>query len=141
MWKKAKGLIRPLDAPMAGYEKENVVFIARTNFKDGVHPCKFVDNYGCYVSYSGKEYKVDDFEYYAGTVKWVKCSNHQIPNGAIVAGQESDGRKLYIGRTEYQNMLITGKVGTHLARAQNELCKTIKLTTIANVIISQKRQK
>ena len=26
-------------------------------------------------------------------------------------------------------------------RAQNELCKTIKLTTIANVIISQKIQK
>ena len=51
MWKKAKGLIRPLDAPMSGYEKENAVFIARTNFKDGVHPCKFVDNYGCYVSY------------------------------------------------------------------------------------------
>lgn len=116
MWKNAKGVVKPLDATMAGYENENAVFIARTNFKDGVHPCKFVENFGCYVSYGGKEYSVTDFEYYTGSVKWVKCTNHQIPDGAIVAGHESDGKKLYIGRTEYQNMLITGKVGTHLAQ-------------------------
>ena len=100
---------------MAGYEKRDSVFIARTNFKNGVHPCKFVDNYGCYVSYGGKEYHVDEFEYYIGSVKWVKCKNHQIPSNAVLAGTESDGRKLYVGRTTYQDMLITGKVGEHLA--------------------------
>lgn len=93
MWKNAKGVVKPLDATMAGYENENAVFIARTNFKDGVHPCKFVENFGCYVSYGRKEYSVTDFEYYTGSVKWVKCTNHQIPDGAIVAGHESDGKK------------------------------------------------
>ena len=85
MWKKAQGTIRPLDAPMAGYENKNGVFIARTEFEGGIHPCKFVDNFGCYVSYGGKEYGVKDFEYYIGNVKWVKCNNHQIPDGAILA--------------------------------------------------------
>lgn len=122
MWKAinegaSNGVIRPLGSPMAGYEKEKAVFIARAKFKNGVHPCKFVDNYGCYVSYGGVEYKVDkNFEYYIGPVKWVKCSNHTIPSDAILAGQEADGRKLYVGRTTYQGMLITGKVGKHLAR-------------------------
>lgn len=32
MWKNAKGVVKPLDATMAGYENENAVFIARTNF-------------------------------------------------------------------------------------------------------------
>ena len=116
MWKKAQGTIRPLDAPMAGYENKNGVFIARTEFEGGIHPCKFVDNFGCYVSYGGKEYGVKDFEYYIGNVKWVKCNNHQIPDGAILAGREADGKLLYIGRTEYEGMIITGKVGPHLAK-------------------------
>ncbi len=101
---------------MTGYEGDHVVFIAHTNFKYGVHPCKFVYTYGCYVSYGGTEYKVEDFEYYTGTVKWVKCTNHKIPDNSVLAGQKADGRKLYVGRTEYNGMLITGKVGKHLAK-------------------------
>lgn len=116
MWKKSSGKIKPLDAPMAGYEGDCTVFIARTNFKNGVHPCKYAYNYGCYVSYGGTEYSVKDFEYYIGTVKWEKCNNHNIPDNAVLAGQEADGRKLYIGRAEYNGMLITGKVGKHLAK-------------------------
>lgn len=116
MWKESQGMSRPLDSPMAGYEKKDAVFIARTSYQGGIHPCKFVDNNGCFVSYGGKEYKVDKFEYYVGNVKWVKCKNHEIPAGAILAGQEADGRKLYIGRTAHDGCLITGKVGKHLSQ-------------------------
>ena len=85
--------------------------IARTSYQGGIHSCRFVDNHGGYVSYGGKEYKVDKFEYHFGIVKWVKCKNHEITAGEIPAGQEADGRMLYVGRAEYDGCLITGKVG------------------------------
>ena len=114
MWKQSEGMSRPLDSPLAGYEKTTALFIARAPYQNGIHPCKFVDNRGCYVSYGGKEYQVDKFEYYVGNVKWVKCKNHEIPLGAILAGQEADGKMLYVGRAEYDGCLILGKVGKHL---------------------------
>ncbi len=121
MWIKARKGTKPLDAVVAGYEEGITVFIARVAFKSGIHPGKYVfgGNFAdCYVSYGGKEYHItsDEFEYYAGPVKWVKVKGRTIPSNAVEAGRESDGRKLYIGRAKYKDMLITGKVGTHLSR-------------------------
>lgn len=32
MWKNAKGVVKPLDATMAGYENENTVFYCKNKF-------------------------------------------------------------------------------------------------------------
>lgn len=119
MWTKFKAGDNPLDAPMAGYEPKRALFIARTAYANGLHPCKYVfggDFANCYVSYGGQEHESGEFECYTGNVKWVKVQGHNIPDNAIEGGYESDGRKLYIGRAMYQDMLITGKVGRHLSR-------------------------
>ncbi len=53
------------------HRKGRCGFTARTNFKDGIHSCKFVENYVSSASCSDKKYPITEFEYYVGTVRWV----------------------------------------------------------------------
>ncbi len=53
------------------HRKGRCGFTARTNFKDGIHSCKFVENYVSSASCSSEKYPITEFEYYVGTVRWV----------------------------------------------------------------------
>ena len=45
---------------------------------------------------------------------WVRGARGQVPPNAIVGGNESDGRLLYVSRAFYQGSDIPGKTATHL---------------------------
>lgn len=59
---------------------------------------------------SGKEIKVTDYEVYCGGAAWMSASNGNIPNGAIVVGNDSAGNPLFPARANFNNGMHPGKV-------------------------------
>ncbi|KAG9086773.1 hypothetical protein FRC06_002880 [Ceratobasidium sp. 370] len=51
-----------------------------------------------------------------GPVAWVLTHGNQIPKGAFVGGQESDGTPLYIARTFFENGIHPGKVSPNFKK-------------------------
>lgn len=72
MWVKVKNGEVPIGAVVSGYEdnRQLQVFIARTNYKGGTHPCKKVSGRDhAHVSYGDYEYTTKEYEVYTGTGK------------------------------------------------------------------------
>ncbi|CAE6412600.1 unnamed protein product [Rhizoctonia solani] len=51
-----------------------------------------------------------------GPVTWVLTQGNRIPQGAFVAGQESDGTPLYFGRTFFEGGIHPGKVSPNFQK-------------------------
>jgi len=51
-----------------------------------------------------------------GPLTWVLTHGTQIPKGALVGGQESDGTPLYIARTFFEGGIHPGKVGPNFKK-------------------------
>lgn len=123
MWQKSTDVFIALGASVAGYENNAPgvhipipLFIVRANYKGGIHPGKLAYGFGAYIPFGGKEYICREFEVYVGPVKWVRVHGKAIPAGAIQAGEEADGKKLYVARAKFPNGLFVGKAGTHLLK-------------------------
>ncbi|XP_075969631.1 uncharacterized protein LOC142972412 [Anticarsia gemmatalis] len=41
---------------------------------------------------------------------WVKCSNGSMPNGAVPAGVDLDGKEMFVARAHHDNCLVPGKI-------------------------------
>lgn len=52
-----------------------------------------------------------------GSHAWVPASNGSIPQGAVVAGKDSDGTTLYAGRAFYEGDLLPAKISPTLGGA------------------------
>ena len=64
-----------------------------------------------------------------GISTWESASNGAIPDQAVVAGYEADGRLIYVARANYQGGLIPGKIqsgfgGAHIAWGGDEIAVT-----------------
>lgn len=124
MWKKAnKDVFIPMDSPVAGFENgvpgvqgSSPIFIIRSNFRNGVHPGKWVFGNTAWIPYGGEEHHCADFEVYTGPAKWASVKNNNIPANAVVAGQEADGKKLYVARAKFDKGIFVGKAGAHLMK-------------------------
>lgn len=111
------GLVPP-DHPVVGGDDVNgeKIYCGRA-IKDGdVIPGKVVQSHGCcYVAWGGKEHAMENYQVLcnprgASKLVWVDASNGEIPLGALVAGKQSDGTKLYFGRTYHEGSHVVGKV-------------------------------
>ncbi|KAI8846954.1 hypothetical protein BC829DRAFT_418785 [Chytridium lagenaria] len=79
---------------------------------------------GCNIGYGNKEISIKDdkFQVLCGNVnaiKWVEvsgaCSTSSLQNALpIAAGQEKDGRILFLAQTFYNNSVQIGKAGEHI---------------------------
>ena len=49
---------------------------------------------------------------------WVKTTGSNIPEGALRAGYEEDGKPLFIARASMKGVLTPGKCGYHLEGAR-----------------------
>lgn len=103
------------------------VWPIRAKHGDDLIPGKLVgDPVQAYISWSGREIQVTQFEvsfylknylkftnylkvFVNGNVKWVEASNGVNPPKAVVGGGNAI-EILYIGRAFYQGSIITGKV-------------------------------
>lgn len=80
------------------------------------------------ICYAGKEHSVRTYKVCGGcslienvdtnplqvlcehTLKWVPCSNGNVPEGAVPGGETDNGEKLYVGRANIKGALTVGKV-------------------------------
>lgn len=123
MWQKSSDIFIAMDSPVAGFENNAPgvhapipLFIIRANFKGGIHPGKLAYGFGAYIPWGGKEYLCREFEVYVGPVKWLRVRGNAIPPGALQAGEEADGKKLYVARARFPNGVFVGKAGAHLRK-------------------------
>lgn len=42
--------------------------------------------------------------------EWIASANGHVPEGAICAGNQSDGEALFVGRSHYEGSLTPGKI-------------------------------
>ncbi|XP_044252818.1 natterin-3-like, partial [Tribolium madens] len=64
-----------------------------------------------YVSYDGREIKVNDFKILCEKkMCWLPSRDGQVPAGAIPAGKTASGETLYIGRVNMGGVTKVGKV-------------------------------
>ncbi len=95
------------------------LYIARAYYAGGRHIGKVRQEYGAaLIPYGGKEVRVPKYEVYVGRLRWAKAVDGKVPPHAIRAGQEKDGKPLYVARAHYEDGVHIGKVGPHLGCAR-----------------------
>lgn len=113
-WLKASGGSVPQGTVSNGAEANGQkLYVCTAKFAGGYHPGKVRQAFGgCNVPYGGKEHKVS--EYWVITkpnnYTWSAARNDIIPLGAVVGGNETDGKLLFFCRAKYQGGVHGGKV-------------------------------
>ncbi|KAK9765437.1 hypothetical protein K7432_006252 [Basidiobolus ranarum] len=122
-WIPAAGGEIPESAIQGGRENDGKpLYIARTNYRGGVHLGKTAPHLkGIAIGYDGKEISLPTYEVLCGDamkVRWLKGEGGRIPQGWLIleGGRESDGKELFIAKTEFNSGEHIGKVGFHLAK-------------------------
>lgn len=114
-WSRVTNSIIPSNALRAGNEANGTpLYIARANYEGGLHVGK-ANSGEAYIPYGGREVYVQNYEVYTGTGTWIRISNGNFPQNAIVGGREADGTPLYIARAAIEGGIHIGK-----AKASNE---------------------
>ncbi|XP_055914857.1 uncharacterized protein LOC129948065 isoform X2 [Eupeodes corollae] len=71
-----------------------------------IHP-----SHGClYIPYGESEVKLTSYEVLVQPEQWIEATPDCIPRGAIVAGNDSDGDTIYVGRLKHGGDLLPAKV-------------------------------
>ena len=111
-WKKAIGGSIPSGARSNGHGADGTpCWVARASNSGGIQLGKVRPAFGAAnIPYGGKEIKVTDYEVLMEEGRWVKASGGRVPDGAVVAGFEADGKPLFVARAAYQGGIHQGKV-------------------------------
>ena len=111
-WKKASGGAVPAGAKPNGREADGTpLWVARASHAGGIHPGKVRLEFGAAnIPYGGLEVKESDYDVLMEEGCWVKASGGRVPDGAVVAGFEADGKPLYVARAAYNGGIHQGKV-------------------------------
>ena len=106
----------PSDPGRAGQDEGDKLYICRGWYKGGLHPGKVArSSSACHIGWGGHEERVNPFEVLVSEVfNWTAASGGSVPSGAVAAGEEYDGARLYICRGKYRNGIHPGKVGSTL---------------------------
>ncbi|XP_044252719.1 uncharacterized protein LOC123003790 [Tribolium madens] len=88
------------------------IFAGLSYYQRDELPCKIVPKRReAYVSYDGREIKVNDFKILCEKkMCWLPAQDGQVPAGAIPAGKTAFGEILYIGRVNTDGFTKVGKV-------------------------------
>lgn len=108
-WVSASDGQVPRESVVSGHEANGTtLYLCRARYKGGLHPGKLRPAFkGCNIGWGGKEVTVRQYQTY---VIWQSASNGFVPPGAIVAGREQDGNKLYVCRANLNGGVHSGKV-------------------------------
>ncbi|KAI8846956.1 hypothetical protein BC829DRAFT_397521 [Chytridium lagenaria] len=113
-WVTTEGKYIPPTAIQCGTDGDGApLFAARANMK-----------MGCNIGYGNKEISIKKYKYQIlcgnpKALKWVDltgpCITASLQNAQpIEAGQENDGRPLYVAQAFYNNSVQVGKAGAHI---------------------------
>ncbi|CRK93742.1 CLUMA_CG007270, isoform A [Clunio marinus] len=88
------------------------IYVGRAFHEGDQIPAKVIPSkQACYVSHNGLEHFKPTFEVLSGTgFTWVGSSNGHVPPGAVLAGNQSTGEPLYVGRAHHEGSLTVGKI-------------------------------
>ncbi|XP_053686612.1 uncharacterized protein LOC128736158 [Sabethes cyaneus] len=116
-----KGLL-PKGAVLSGYSSTGEpIYIGRAHHDGSLTPGKINPKHGClYIAYGGREHARPNYEVLVDAKKlgepsvggkWIPAkSNGPVPPGALVAGNDSDGATIYLGRVFRHGMTLPAKV-------------------------------
>ncbi|XP_018346986.1 PREDICTED: uncharacterized protein LOC108751364 [Trachymyrmex septentrionalis] len=103
----------PENAIIGGRDSDGSKLYVGRAFHDGdMLPAKVIPDKGvAYVCHNGEEHPKDNYEVLVqGEFAWEFCSNGEVPEDAIIAGQTADGEPLYVGRALHNGSQTIGKV-------------------------------
>lgn len=92
------------------------LFVGRTHYQGALTPGKIHRTHGClYFPYGGSEQSSLQYEVLVGAQaarsQWMQTSAHSpCPFGAHVAGNDSDGSPIYVGRAFHEGDQLVAKV-------------------------------
>uniref|UniRef100_T1H389 DUF3421 domain-containing protein n=1 Tax=Megaselia scalaris TaxID=36166 RepID=T1H389_MEGSC len=74
-------------------------------------PGKVHPSHGClYLPYGGQEQRLDGYEVLVEREQWVQCDVNSMPPNAFLAGHDSDGTPIYVGRAYHSGDILPAKV-------------------------------
>lgn len=106
----------PANAVMSGYTvNEEPLYIGRAAFKKSVTPGKVHQSHGClYLPFGGKERSCQHYDVLVALkprAVWIPWgASNSVPEGAIMAGIDSDGTGIYIGKASHEGDILPAKV-------------------------------
>lgn len=99
---------------VGGYDHDGSIIYVGRSYHEGSHlPVKVIPSKrAAYVSWAGVEHPKSHYELLIGEhYTWQPCFGANIPPNAIKAGETVDGGEpLFIGRGNYNNSLVVGKI-------------------------------
>ncbi|CAD7078239.1 unnamed protein product [Hermetia illucens] len=88
------------------------LYVGRGHYQGSLTPGKIHPSHHClYIPYGGAEISLQNYEVLVYAERWITSQIHQgLPPQAVVAGHDSDGATIYVGKTHHAGDVIPGKV-------------------------------
>ncbi|XP_073811849.1 uncharacterized protein, partial [Musca autumnalis] len=106
------GLVPP-NAVITGYSSDGEpLYIGRGHHCGSLSVGKVHPSHGClYIPYAGQEIRLDQYEILVREPRdtWVSSNLEYAPANAVVAGHDSDGSFIYVGRAEHNGLMLPAK--------------------------------
>ncbi|XP_055387528.1 uncharacterized protein LOC129616083 [Condylostylus longicornis] len=111
-WQSDSGGHIPPHAMSSGITSSGeLLYIGRGEFAGSMTPGKIHPSHGClYIPYGGGEHRIDNYEVLVLPEIWLPADSNNIPPHAVLAGTDTDGDTIYVGRAEHNGDLIPAKV-------------------------------
>lgn len=122
----------PANAVVAGRDMDGcIIYVGKAKHNGHKIPAKVIpERRYASVCYAGQEHSVRTYKVFSGqnvvenlfiaiyvlqvlcehTLKWIRCSNGNVPEGAVPGGEAENGEKLFVGRANMKGALTVGKV-------------------------------
>lgn len=105
--------VKPRDAIVGGNDFDGCpIYVGRAEHNGKMLVANIVPaKHSNFISWCGQQIIKVDVEILCGrNLKWLRCNNHQIPANAVSCNDTNSGNRLYVGRGNFENSLIVGKI-------------------------------
>ncbi|CAG7787162.1 unnamed protein product [Allacma fusca] len=113
-WVAMEGGSHPKFGVHAGIDSGNKLYVARAHHEGAIVPGKLhISHSHVYIPYNMEEVPVFSYEVLIAppaSLSWVPATGGDIPDDAVVGGQDTDGETYYIGRVITSGTVTVGKV-------------------------------
>lgn len=103
----------PPNAVIAGHDIDGTaIYVGRAYHEGDLIPAKVIPSKQvAYIPHGGQEVAKHDFHILTGVgFEWFPSANGHVPADAVVAGNQSNGEPLYVGRANVSGSLSVGKI-------------------------------
>lgn len=111
-WTRASGGALAPGAIAAGRDTNGAaLYVCSADFGGHQQPGKIRPGFdGCNFGMGGREMTSRTYSVMTGRSRWAPASDGRVPRNALQAGSETDGRELFVCRTQFNGSVQLGKV-------------------------------